>query len=83
MSKFINITVSASLSTDFYLEVPDDMTKDQIELLAKKEIVLPNEYPKIIDNFLKTRMNLEIKGIDSLLKNWNIDDIAYIIDDND
>ena len=31
MSKFVNVTVSTSLSTDFYLEVPDDATEDQIK----------------------------------------------------
>ena len=39
MSKFVNVTVSTSLSTDFYLEVPDDATEEQIKELAKKEVL--------------------------------------------
>ncbi len=80
MSKYVNVTVSTSLSTDFYLEVPDNASEEQIKELAEKEIVLPHTYPKVLDNFLKTRMCINIQGIDSMLKDWNVDDIAYIID---
>ena len=81
MSKFVNITVSTSLSTDFYLEVPDDATEEQIRKLAEKEVVLPNNYPKVLDNFLKTRAGIQVTGMDSLLKSWNVDEINYIIDE--
>ena len=81
MSKFVNITVSTSLSTDFYLEVPDDATEEQIRELAEKEVVLPNDYPKVLDNFLETRAGIQVIGMDSLLKSWNVDEINYIIDE--
>lgn len=42
MSKFINVTVSTSLSTDFYLEVPDNASEEEIRELAKKEVILPH-----------------------------------------
>ena len=45
MSKFINVTVSTSLSTDFYLEVPDNASEEEIRELAKKEVILPHTYP--------------------------------------
>ena len=80
MSKFVNITVSASLSTDFYIEVPDDATEEQIKELAQKEVILPNKYPQVLDNHLKTRMCINITGIDTLLKSWNVDEIEYIIE---
>ena len=80
MSKYVNITVSTSLSTDFYLEVPDDSTEEQIRELAEKEIILPSNYPSFLDNFLKTRMGLKIQGLDSMLKAWNVDELTYLID---
>lgn len=81
MSKFVNITVSTSLSTDFYLEVPDDATEEQIQELAKNEVILPHTYPNVIDKAIK-RMGIQVKGLDSMLKDWNVDEINYIINDN-
>lgn len=82
MSKYVNITVSISLSTDFYIEVADDATETQIKELAQKEVVLPHTYPQVLDNFLKTRMGIQVQGMDSMLRAWNIDEIEYIIDGN-
>lgn len=79
MSKYVNITVSASLSTDFILEVPDDATEEQIQELAEIEVVLPHKYPEVIDNAIR-RMGIVVKGLDSMLRDWNVDDVAYIID---
>ena len=80
MSKFVNVTVSTSLSTDFYLEVPDDATEDQIKELAKKEVILPHTSPTFIDNILKTRLGINVGGLDSMLKDWNVDETEYLID---
>lgn len=80
MSKFVNVTVSTSLSTDFYLEVLDDATEEQIRELAKNQVILPHTYPTILDNFLKTRMGIKVQGLDSMLKSWNVDEVEYIID---
>lgn len=80
MSKFVNVMVSTSVSTDFYLEVPDNATEDQIRELAKKQVILPHTYPTVLDNFLKTRMGIKVQGLDSMLKSWNIDEVEYIID---
>lgn len=80
MSKYINIIVSTSLSTDFFIEVSDDATEESIKELAKKEVILPHKYPEVLDNFLKSRMGIQIGGLDSMLKSWNIDEIEYIID---
>lgn len=80
MSKFVNIVVSASLSTDFYLEVPDDATEEQIKELAKKEVILPHTYPDVIDKYLKTCLGIKVGGIDGLLRDWNTDEVEYIID---
>lgn len=83
MSKFVNITVSTSLSTDFYLEVPDDATEEQIKEFAEKEVILPHTYPTYIDRFLKTHLGINVGGLDSMLKDWNVDEIEYLIDGED
>lgn len=83
MSKLVNIVVSASISTDFYLEVADNATEDQIKELAKKEIILPHTYPQYIDNFLKTKLGIRVGNLDTMLKSWNIDETEYIITNNE
>lgn len=83
MSKFVNVTVSTSLSTDFYIEVPDDATEGQIRELAEKEVILPHTYPTVLDNFLMSRMGIKVQGMDSMLKDWNVDELEYIIDGGD
>lgn len=82
MSKYVNVTVSTSLSTDFYLEVPDDASEVQIRELAEKEIVLPHNYHKVVDTIL-ARRGIRVQGIDSMLKDWNVDEVEYIIDLDD
>jgi chorismate mutase len=79
MSKFINITVSASLSTDFLIEVGDNATEEEILEAAKKEVTLPHMYPEVLDKVLKEQMGITVNGIDSLLRSWNIDEVNYII----
>lgn len=83
MSKLVNITVSASISTDFYLEVEDNATEEQIRELAKKEVILPHTYPQYIDNFLKTKFGIIVGNLDTMLKSWNIDETEYIITNNE
>lgn len=80
MSKFVNVTVSASLSTDFYIEVPDEATEEEIKALAEKEVILPHTYPSVLDTFLRTRMGIQIQGIDSMIRSWNTDEIVYIVE---
>ena len=79
MNKYVRITVSTSLSTDFYIEVPDDATEEEIRELAEKEVILPNTYPDVIDSVIK-RMGITVKGLDSMLREWNVDEIEYIIE---
>lgn len=83
MSKFINVTVSTSLSTDFYLEVPDNASEEEIRELAKKEVILPHTYPDVLDMYLRTRRGIEVRGIDSLLRDWNVDEVEYIIENGE
>ena len=80
MSKYVNIKVETILTNDFYLEVDDSASKEEIEKLAIKEVKLPHTYPNIIANFLKQR-GINIQGIDSMLKDWNIKETKYIIND--
>ena len=80
MSKMVHIDVSTSLSTDFYIEVPDDADEVKIKELAEKEVIRPHTYPSYIDNFLKKHFNIQIQGIDSMLKSWVLDELNYLID---
>lgn len=80
MSKFVNVTVSTSLSTDFYLEVPDNATEEEIRALAEKEVILPHTYPQVLDEYLRLRLGIDVRGIDGLLRDWNTDEVEYIID---
>lgn len=83
MSKYVNVTVSTSLSTDFIIEVPDNASIFQIKELAEKEVILPHTYPTFINNILKTKMGIQINGLDSMLRSWNLDEINYIVEDNE
>lgn len=83
MSKYINVKVSASVSTDFIIEVSDDTPSEKFQELAEKEVKLPHKYPSIIDEFLRTRMGIHVHGIDSMLKAWDLEDIKYIIDNEE
>lgn len=83
MNKFVNVQVKALLTTDFLIEVEDSESVESIKKKAEKEVVLPNKYPQVLNKFLKQRMNLEVKGIDSLLQSWIVDNIEYIITDNE
>ena len=80
MSKYVNITVSTSLSTDFTIEVPDNADEVKIKELAQKEVILPHTYPNYINQFLRSRMGINIQGIDSMLRSWNIDELEFLID---
>lgn len=83
MSKYIQIKVSASVSTDFFIEVADDASAEKVEELAKKEVILPHTYPDVLDKFLKTRMGIQVQGLDSMLRSWNVDEVEYIIENTD
>lgn len=80
MSKYVNVTVSASISTDFYIEVPDNTSEEKIRELAEKEVILPHTYPNYLNSFLKGRLGINVSGIDSMLKSWNLDEVEYLID---
>lgn len=82
MSKYVKIDVSTKVSTEFYIEVADETTDDQIIELAKKEITLPIYYPHYIDNFLQQR-GIIVQGIDSMLKSWIAEELKFLIDGNE
>ena len=79
MSKYVKIDVSTIVSTDFYIEVPDEASNSEIIELAKKEITLPIHYPHYIDNFLQQR-GIIVQGIDSMLKSWIAEELKFLID---
>lgn len=81
MNKFVRITVSASLSTDFYLEVPEDATEVDIRRLAEQEVTLPHHYPDVVDKALQ-KIGIKVDGLDSMLRDWNIDETEYLIDED-
>lgn len=79
MSKFVNIEVSALLSTDFFIEVSDDATEEQIKEIARKEVTLPHKYPSIVSSIIEQKFGIKISGLDSMLKDWNINNVEYVI----
>lgn len=83
MSKYVRIDVSTIVSTDFYIEVEDDATDDEIKALATNEITLPHLYPSYIDDWLQKRLNVRVYGIDGMLKSWNSDQLKFLIDGRD
>ena len=78
MSKFVHIDVSASISTDFELEVPDNADEAKIRELAEKEVILPHNYPQYLYENILSRMGIRIH--DSMLKSWILDELNYLID---
>lgn len=80
MSKYVNVKVSAIVCTDFYIEVPDNASEEEIRELSKQEVVLPHEYPTVIDNAVR-KMGIIVRGLDSMLRAWDVEDINYIVDD--
>lgn len=83
MSKYINVKVNATLHTDFYIEVSEEATQEEILKLAEQEIILPHRYPFVLDDYLKRNFNLSIRGLDSMLKAWDLCEIGYEVDNND
>lgn len=79
MSKFVNVTVSTSLSTDFILEVPDDASEEEIKKLASKEVILPTEYTKLVDSYILSRYNIKVQGINAP-RTWNVDELEIIVE---
>lgn len=80
MSKYVHIDVSTLVSTDFYIEVDDNATNEEIIAMANKEVTLPHLYPHYIDGYLQSTLNLKVHGIDSMLKSWISDKLNYLID---
>lgn len=78
MSKFVHIDVSASISTDFELEVPDNADEAKIRELAERQVILPHTYPQYVYDNILSRMGIRIH--DSMLKSWILDELNYLID---
>ena len=75
MNKLVKVAVSASLSTDFYIEVPEEATKDEIKEVASKEIIIPTDYPKYLHSFLEQHFNIPYKyrNINDIVKTLSIE----------
>ena len=79
MNKLVKVAVSASLSTDFYIEVPEEATKDEIKEVASKEIIIPTDYPKYLHSFLEQHFNINVP-LDSLVNSWILDEFEIIVE---
>lgn len=79
MNKLVKVAVSASLSTDFYIEVPEEASKDEIKEVASKEIIIPTDYPKYLNSFLKQHFNIDVP-LDSLVSSWILDEFEIIVE---
>lgn len=83
MSKYVRIDVSTVVSTDFYIEVDDEATDEEIKAIATKEITLPHLYPHYLDGWLQDRLGIKVQGIDSMLRSWINDKLKFLIDGRD
>lgn len=81
MSKNVNVKITTTLSTDFYIEVPEDLSEEDIKKSAAEQAVFPHNFPQYIINLLKNRMGLNISGIDTMFNAWELDDVQYMIRD--
>lgn len=82
--KLVKIDVSTNISTDFYIEVDENATYEEIKEQAEKEIIaLPHQYPIFIDAYLKRNFNITVHGIDSMLKSWISEELKFLIDENE
>lgn len=80
-SKYIKVKVSATISTDFYLEVQEDTSKDDIIELAKKEVtIIPSKYPEYVNSIL-AKAGINLGNQDGMIKDWSTDNIEYTIPD--
>lgn len=79
MSKYVNIIARTHLSTDFYLEVPEEASEEEIGQLVRQQIVMPHTYHRIVDRMLQ-KMGISVKGLDSMLRAWELDKLEYSID---
>lgn len=82
MSKYVNIIASTNLSTEFYLEVSEGLSDEEIRELAKNKLAYPQDYPRIVDNMLK-KLGISIGALDSLMRAWDMNSIEINIIDND
>ena len=79
-NKFINVTVSTTLSKSIYIEVPEGATKEEIEQIAKDTVHTPQQILQKIASILQ-QFNVSITGLE--LEDWNVDELTYLIENNE
>lgn len=76
-TKFVNVTVSTTLSKSIYIEIPENATEEEIRELAEKEVFTPQKVLERIAGILR-QFNISLTGLQ--LEDWIVDDLEYIID---
>lgn len=70
-----NVTVSITLSKSLCIEVPENATDEQVQELAKQEIMTPDKIMKISEQLFK-QMKIGVQGVD--FKGWVVDELEFI-----
>lgn len=70
-----NVTVSITLSKSLCIEVPENATDEQVQELAKQEIMTPDKIMKISEQLFK-QMKIGVQGVD--FKGWFVDELEFI-----
>lgn len=70
-----NVTVSITLSKSLCIEVPENATNEQVQELAKQEIMTPDKIIKISEQLFK-QMKIGVQGVD--FKGWVVDELEFI-----
>lgn len=70
-----DVTVSITLSKNLCIEVPENATDEQIQELAKQEIMTPDKIMKVSEQLFK-QFGVGIQGID--FKGWVVDELEFI-----
>lgn len=70
-----NVTVSITLSKSLCIEVPENATDEQVQELAKQEIMTPDKIMKISEQLFR-QMKIGVQGVD--FKGWVVDELEFI-----
>lgn len=75
---FVEVSVSITMSTSFYVETKESDTKETIIERAKKDLITPDKITPYYKGLLQ-RLGIMVQGLPQL-KDWNVDELEYTTD---
>lgn len=75
MAKLVGIKAIVTMSRTLYIEVPDEVTEEEVRDKASKEIILPHNALYLADNTLR-RAGIKIDKLD--LKDWEVNKYEFV-----